>query len=61
MKGVLLINLGTPDNLELISVKKYLKEFLSDGHVVDIPTIIRKILVNLVIVPFRSRKTRSLG
>ena len=59
MKGVLLINLGTPDNLELISVKKYLKEFLSDGYVVDIPTIIRKILVNLIIVPFRSRKTQE--
>ena len=59
MKGVLLINLGTPDNLELSSVKKYLKEFLSDGYVVDIPTIIRKILVNFIIVPFRSKKTQE--
>ena len=59
MKGVLLINLGTPDNLELPSVKKYLKEFLSDSYVVDIPTIIRKILVNFIIVPFRSRKTQE--
>ena len=59
MKGVLLINLGTPDNLELSSVKKYLKEFLSDSYVVDIPTIIRKILVNFIIVPFRSRKTQE--
>ena len=59
MKGVLIINLGTPDNLELTSVKKYLKEFLSDSYVVDIPTIIRKILVNFIIVPFRSRKTQE--
>ena len=59
MKGILLINLGTPDNLELTSVKKYLKEFLSDSYVVDIPTIIRKILVNFIIVPFRSRKTQE--
>jgi len=59
MKGVLIINLGTPDNLELPSVKKYLKEFLSDSYVVDIPTIIRKILVNFIIVPFRSRKTQE--
>ena len=59
MKGVLLINLGTPDNLELSSVKKYLKEFLSDSYVVDIPTIIRKILVNFIIVPFRSKKTQE--
>ncbi len=59
MKGILIINLGTPDNLELTSVKKYLKEFLSDSYVVDIPTIIRKILVNFIIVPFRSRKTQE--
>ena len=59
MKGVLIINLGTPDNLELPSIKKYLKEFLSDSYVVDIPTIIRKILVNFIIVPFRSRKTQE--
>tara|TARA_B100000927_G_scaffold214815_1_gene175178 strand:+ start:3534 stop:4469 length:936 start_codon:yes stop_codon:yes gene_type:complete len=59
MRGVLLINLGTPDNLELTSVKKYLKEFLSDSYVVDIPSIIRKILVNFIIVPFRSRKTQE--
>ena len=59
MKGILIINLGTPDNLELPSVKKYLKEFLSDSYVVDIPTIIRKILVNFIIVPFRSRKTQD--
>ena len=59
MKGILIINLGTPDNLELTSVKKYLKEFLSDSYVVDIPTIIRKILVNFIIVPFRSRKTQD--
>ncbi len=59
MKGILLINLGTPDNLELSSVKKYLKEFLSDSYVVDIPSIIRKILVNFIIVPFRSRKTQE--
>ena len=59
MKGVLIINLGTPDNLELPSVKKYLKEFLSDSYVVDIPTIIRKILVNFIIVPFRSIKTQE--
>ena len=59
MKGILIINLGTPDNLELTSVKKYLKEFLSDSYVVDIPTIIRIILVNFIIVPFRSRKTQE--
>ena len=59
MKGILLINLGTPDNLELSSIKKYLKEFLSDDYVVDLPKIIQKILVNFIIVPFRSKKTQE--
>ena len=59
MKGILLINLGTPDNLELSSIKKYLKEFLSDDYVVDLPKLIQKILVNFIIVPFRSKKTQE--
>ena len=34
MKGILLINLGSPKDLELDSVKEYLKEFLSDDQVI---------------------------
>ena len=41
MKGILLINLGTPDDLELSSIKKYLTEFLSDDYVVDLPKLIQ--------------------
>ena len=59
MRGVLLVNLGTPDDLSLSSIKKFLKEFLSDDYVVDLPKIIQKILVNLIIVPFRSKKTKK--
>jgi len=59
MKGVLLINLGSPDDLSLSSIKNFLKEFLSDDHVVDLPKVIQKILVNFVIVPFRSKKTKK--
>lgn len=52
-KGVLLINLGTPDSPKVTSVGNYLLEFLNDGRVIDIPKILRLILVNLIIVPIR--------
>lgn len=51
--GVLLINLGTPDSPRVTSVGTYLLEFLNDGRVIDIPKILRSILVNLIIVPIR--------
>lgn len=52
--GVLLINLGTPDDAKWGPVRRYLSEFLNDPRVIDIPWLLRKILVNLIIVPFRS-------
>ena len=55
MRGILLINLGSPKKLELNSVKSYLKEFLSDDLVIDLPKTIQKFLVNLIIVPLRSK------
>ena len=57
MNGILLINLGSPKSLELKSVKAYLKEFLSDDLVIYLPKIAQQLLVNLIIVPFRSSKT----
>lgn len=59
-KTVLLINLGTPDNPTTGAVKKYLTEFLNDPRVIDIPWLFRKILVNLIIVPFRSPKSAKI-
>ena len=50
MKAVLIINLGSPKNLNLNSIKDYLTEFLSDDDVIDIPKFIQKILVKNVIV-----------
>lgn len=52
--GVLLINLGTPDDAKWGAVRRYLSEFLNDPRVIDIPWLLRKILVNGIIVPFRS-------
>jgi ferrochelatase len=52
--GVLLVNLGTPDNPGVSAVRKYLFQFLNDPRVIDLPWLARAILVNLIIVPFRS-------
>ena len=58
MKGLLLVNLGSPKDLEDRSIKEYLSEFLSDDLVVDYPKVIQQILVNWVIVPNRYKKTQ---
>ena len=52
--GVLLINIGTPDAPTPEAVGKYLREFLMDGYVLDMPFLKRWLLVNRVIVPKRS-------
>ena len=58
--AVLLINLGTPDSPSVSDVRKYLTEFLNDSRVIDIPYLLRKILVNLIIVPFRAPKSAKI-
>ncbi len=52
--GVLLLNLGTPESPATKDVARYLREFLMDGRVIDIPFLPRWILVNLIIAPFRA-------
>lgn len=56
-QGLLLINLGTPDGPDTKSVRRYLREFLSDPRVVDIPTPIRILVLNLLILPFRPKQS----
>ncbi len=58
--GVLLINLGTPDDPSVSKVRSYLSQFLNDPRVIDIPWLLRKILVNLIIVPFRAPKSAKV-
>ncbi len=58
--GVLLIQLGTPDSPSVSDVRRYLFEFLNDPRVIDIPWLARKILVNLIIVPFRAPKSAKI-
>ncbi len=55
--GVLLLNTGTPLSCEPAAVRKYLKEFLMDGRVLDLPFWLREILVKWLIVPFRYKKS----
>ncbi|MGM0580069.1 MAG: ferrochelatase [Bacteroidota bacterium] len=55
--GVLLVNLGTPDSTKTSDVRKYLREFLMDKRVIDIPFLFRWMLVNLIIAPFRAPKS----
>ena len=57
--GVMLVNLGTPDDPSTRSVRRYLRQFLSDPRVIDIPAIGRWLLLNLVILPFRPRKSAA--
>jgi protoporphyrin/coproporphyrin ferrochelatase len=58
--AVLLVNLGTPDSPSVSDVRSYLSQFLNDPRVIDIPWLLRKILVNLIIVPFRAPKSAKI-
>ena len=55
--GILVINLGTPDAPTPSAVGRYLREFLGDKRVIDIPWLGRKILVNGIIAPTRKYKS----
>lgn len=55
--GVLLINLGSPDGPDTASVRRYLREFLTDARVIDTPVIPRYLLVYGIISIFRSPKS----
>jgi len=58
--GVLLINLGTPRSAATGDVRRYLREFLMDPKVLDMPAPLRWLLVNLVIAPFRAPRSAAL-
>ncbi|WP_301929922.1 ferrochelatase [Ferruginibacter sp.] len=56
-KGIVLMNLGSPDSTAVKDVRRYLKEFLMDERVIDIPFLARFFLINGIIVPFRAPKS----
>ncbi len=57
MKGILLVNLGSPDSPTAKDVKPYLDEFLMDERVIDVPKIVRNLLVRGIILRTRPKKS----
>jgi ferrochelatase len=57
MIGVLLTNLGTPDSPEPTAVRAYLKQFLSDPRVIEIPTVVWQPILRGVILRTRPKKS----
>ena len=56
-KAILLMNLGSPDSTSVRDLRKYLNEFLMDERVIDIPKVLRTILVKGLIVPLRAPRS----
>jgi ferrochelatase len=56
-KGIVLVNLGSPDSTEVKDLRKYLGQFLMDERVIDKPWLLRALLVKGIIVPFRASKS----
>ena len=59
-KGVLIAYLGTPDSPDVLSVRRYLKEFLSDPRIIEVPKIIWWFVLNIFILNFRSFNSARL-
>lgn len=57
--GLLLVNLGTPDAPRAREVRRYLREFLSDPRVLDMPAWRRFLILELLILPFRPRRSAA--
>ena len=55
--GVLMVNLGTPDGTDYFSMRRYLKEFLSDPRVIETPKLIWWPILNGIILTFRPTKS----
>src|SRR5258708_5027805 len=49
-KGVLLVNLGSPDSTSVSDVRRYLNEFLMDKHVIDSPWLVRRFIVGMILI-----------
>ncbi|MBK8480872.1 MAG: ferrochelatase [Proteobacteria bacterium] len=58
-KGLLLVNLGTPDSPSVADVRRYLRQFLWDPRVIDRPAWQRWLILNLLILPRRPRRSAA--
>ncbi|HXE43361.1 MAG TPA: ferrochelatase, partial [Candidatus Baltobacteraceae bacterium] len=50
MKGILLVNLGSPDSTSVSDVRRYLNEFLMDERVIDAPWLVRRFVVGMILI-----------
>ena len=55
--GILIVNLGTPDSTSWFDIRRYLKEFLSDRRVIEVPPVIWQLILNIFILNLRPSKT----
>ena len=58
--GILLVNVGTPDTPDTPAVRRYLREFLLDPRVIDLPPLQRNLLVRGIILRFRPKSSAAL-
>ncbi|MEM7375340.1 MAG: ferrochelatase [Bacteroidota bacterium] len=58
-RGILIVNLGSPDSTETKDVKRYLKEFLMDERVIDVPFLLRKFLIEGIVLNTRPKKSAA--
>lgn len=57
--AILLVNLGTPDAPTAPAVRRYLRQFLSDPRVIEIPQFLWAIILNAFILPFRPKRVAA--
>src|SRR5262245_36682872 len=58
-RAILLVNLGSPDAPTVPAVRRYLDEFLMDRHVIDVPWLLRRMIVSLTVLPFRPKRSAA--
>ena len=56
-KGILIVNLGSPQQLTVRSIRRFLRQFLSDSRVVNLPRSLWWFILNFLVLPFRPRKS----
>ena len=56
-RAVLFANLGSPDKAEVPEVRRYLNQFLMDPYVIQLPWLLRRIIVSLFVLPSRPKRS----
>lgn len=58
-KGLLLVNLGSPDAADVGAVRRYLNQFLMDKYVIQLPWLLRRLIVSLLVLPRRPKASAA--